>query len=1372
MFSLATAQPVSGALVTLLDPAGAPLLQVRTGSDGTVSIPNQAALGKMKWLLLSKDDDQLLLHFEALRGESEFQTFRINDFGAERDLYWGGYPGWEQGAAFLFTDRPVYRPGETIHFKGLVRNPDPLRPLPSPGGKGLLKAVDATGRTVVQRTVVLSETGSFDGDLALPKSRMGDFSLLFQMGEPAAANVGAACSVTVQEYVPNAFELKIAPPAAARLDSPEEFAVSAKYLRGGSLQKARVAWSLRAVDTRFEPEGFAGFGFGNALYDYRLEGRLLGKPMHAVSGTTALGAPGDVRIPVNLPANPTLPQPRSVRLFAEVTDMNQQTVSERVQFTAHARDFYLGVADFPSVLSEGERLPLQLVAVAANGLPVEEAVEVVANLSRLEWQTNRVQDADAAENFRSELLTEPLGERRLRTSPVVWTPNKWQLAEPDKKDPSFTLEKPGLYLLKLSAKDRSGREVVTLASVHVQAKGKTPLAWDYRNNFQAELVPDKSRYEPGETATLLVKTPISGPALVSVEGAGVQRHFLTRLEGNAPAIRVPLEENDAPNVHVCVTVLRGALDSPRKLPAPEYRIGYAMLHVARTGAGLDVALKPSRAEYRPGEQAEVFCEVRDAAGRPVSGAEVTLWAADEGVLSFTGFETPDPAGVFQRTRPLRVRTGLTISKLLRESDDQLPESLFENKGYLVGGFGKGGEDGVRRRFLGTAFWAPALRTDANGRANVAFTVPDGLTRYRIMGVVHHGGHRFGKAQASFEINKPIMLDAAAPLFAHVGDRLVLRGVVQNTTAAAGRATVRVELDGKASASQTSFSVEVPAQKSASVDLPVEVLQAGVAGWTLSAEFTSADGRVFRDAVLLTCKIDSPVPALREVVHKRFVAAETNLLDLVDPLLLRGTGSVRVSLAHSRIHELRGSVEHLLHYPYGCVEQTVSSLIPWLALRDFREAFPDLRLGDEEFQVAVERGIARVFSMQTPSGGLAYWPGGHTPNLWGSAYAAVGLAFAGKSGVPVDEEKFGRLLNFLSKALRGAADSSEKEALSPRALACYALALAGKPEAAYHEILFQKRALLSVESRAFLALAALETPNGEGVARALLALPSEQLEEDFWFGSVSRAKGVLLLAWARLEPGSANAERLANELLEERSSGHWRTTQGNAWALLGLTNSIRHAETGFVDSAGTLLTGAGSVPFRLATKHAVFEREVPLESSAKLVLRNPGGRPLYCQLAVETRPEAQPEPRQDRGYSLSRSYHRLNDDDSLSPLGEARVGERVLVTLELRARDRASYVALEDPLPAVFEAVNPRFKSQGSAQTERVRTFSADFTEVRADRVLFFADSMGPGRHLFRYVARVRAVGSATAPAPKVEEMYRPDRFGLGSPTVVQSVDAP
>jgi uncharacterized protein YfaS (alpha-2-macroglobulin family) len=444
------------------------------------------------------------------------------------------------------------------------------------------------------------------------------------------------------------------------------------------------------------------------------------------------------------------------------------------------------------------------------------------------------------------------------------------------------------------------------------------------------------------------------------------------------------------------------------------------------------------------------------------------------------------------------------------------------------------------------------------------------------------------------------------------------------------------------------------------------------------------------------------------------------------------------------------------------------MLPWLGLRDFRTVLPDINKTDEQFTAAVERSIARLFTMQTGNGGLAYWPGGAVADFWGSAYGAFGLAMAQRGGFSVPEGDMARLLDYLAKQLRGAADSNDQWELSPRAFACYVLALAGRPEAAYHETLYGKRGVLTQESRAFLALAIIEAKGPAKMADTLLKIRDKGVEEDVWFGNLARAQAVRLLAWSRLSPKSDGATAIANALFELRRNGAWQTTQGNAWAVLGLADYIRRTEANRKEVKGAIAAGEKGTNFQLAAKGAYVEREYPLAGLAALKLQNPGKGRLYTQVTIESRPKTLITERKDRGYSIARTYQRIADDGSLGELAQPKVGDRVLVTLSFTAPADGKYLVVDDPLPANFEAVNPEFKTQAMAGAGLSNTWTSDFNEIRTDRALFFKNFLWSGRHQIRYLARVRAAGSATAPPTKIEEMYHPSRFGLADSVLVQA----
>jgi uncharacterized protein YfaS (alpha-2-macroglobulin family) len=1346
LFSLEKGQALAGVKLRLLD-AEAKLVEkgeATTDKEGNAVLPSG---NEARWVFAEREGDGHLIAIH--NGDTMVPLYRLG-------VTESGEGEEEVKSVFLFTERGVYKPGEVVHLKGFARDLDDKQ-TDLPAGKTLKVVVtDAKDREIFNKQVTLSDFGSFAEEIKVPGETLGKYRVV-AAGEEGDRLAGDAF-FQVQQYRPNAFEISIPEPPDAAGPAQLDLAITAKYFMGKPLVKAKLTWSLVARDDPFKPEGLDDFAFGNAVEDFRLNRALDRISQFNAQGETDVDASGVAKVVTPLPINSKAPQPRAAKLLCEVTDLSQQTVSESLAFVQHSSDFYFGFRRLDGVFKEGAPLPIELIAVDPDGETLPAPVKAMLHLKRITWQTNRLAAAGDTTEFDSKAQLEVIWERELSTKPGRGA---------DRKPLAATLSdvvagKPGEYLLEATGKDAQGHDILTSVNFEVAGPGET--VWNYRNPYGIDLVTDKESYEPGQTATILVKTPIAGDALVTVERDRVLRSFVTRLSGNAPSIQVPVAETDAPNVFVSVMLLRGANDSPRKIKAPEYRIGYCELRVARPGDKLTVQVRPLSATAKPGDKIALEAEVRDAKSKPAPDSEVVLFAVDEGVLSLTDYQTPDPLDFFNQRRALGVQTNLTLPTLLK---GEAEESDFANKGYLIGD-GKGGPpllNGLRKNFLACGFWNATLRTDAQGRVRAEFVAPDSLTRYRVMAVAATRQNQFGTGESAFEINKPVMIEASLPHFANLGDKLVLRGVLHNTTDLAGEADVELQLDATAKAGEVKRHVTLPAQGSVPIDFPTEIVATGKGQWRWSVHFVSADKKTeFQDALQSEVNVGYPAPLLREVETKRVEGNDAELKRISDPQIMEGSGQATVDVANTRVIELRESLRYLLHYPYGCVEQTTSSLLPWLMVRDLRETLPELKKTDAEINAAVNRGVNLLMSMQTSGGGLSFWPGGREATLWGSAYGGLALAVAQKQKFSVPEAETKRVFGYLSEQLRGMAKDATGYGLSAQCLAVYTLAIFGKPEPAYHDLLFQKRAKLSAEDRALVALAVIESKGPKAMIDELLRAPtSSDAYLDQFFGSVARENALHLFAWTRHEPRSPRVDELAVELFRRRSNGHWSTTQSNAWALLALSSYLRQVETGDKNATGQVSWDKATASFAVSKDKPLATATFPIvnKTAAEPIRLTKSGGQIFSEVTVEARPTMIERPRQDRGYSITRRYSKLGDDGRLSAAENLRVGDRVLVTLDVDVRRRATYLAVEDPLPGVFEAINPAFKSQEVAAGETLGTeWVSDYHELREDRAVFFADLLYPGRYTLRYLARVIAAGDAIAASAKIEEMYHPERFGI------------
>jgi uncharacterized protein YfaS (alpha-2-macroglobulin family) len=468
---------------------------------------------------------------------------------------------------------------------------------------------------------------------------------------------------------------------------------------------------------------------------------------------------------------------------------------------------------------------------------------------------------------------------------------------------------------------------------------------------------------------------------------------------------------------------------------------------------------------------------------------------------------------------------------------------------MIGGGGAGdgsGSERLRRNFQPVAFFQGALISDAAGRVVVPFTVPDNLTRFRLIAVATAGPDSFGTAEGSFEVNKPLMLDPALPRFANVGDEITVKGILLNNTDQPIEADVSLTLDDLATSAQPLMKrVSLAARGTEAVAFPLAFKSPGTAVWQWKATSVTP-GVNLADAVQSTLEVGYAQPILREMHFATLQAGATpaNLLAGASPELLQGQGQVTVSVSNSTLLETAGAISHLLHYPYGCVEQTTSSTLPWLAMHTLGEAVPWIKKSPEEIRQAIQRGTNRLLLMQTSGGGLGYWPGAQQPELWASTYGGMGLALARDAGAVVPAERLTELAVYLSGSLRHSATTEEPGVLYERAFACYTLALLGKAEPAYHEVLARKISRLPHPARALLALAILQSGGPRDQAQKVLDEPLDTTLE-IWNHQLfdSRLTALNLLVWTKLDPVSPITLSLSERLLRERNfAGHWPNRQ--------------------------------------------------------------------------------------------------------------------------------------------------------------------------------------------------------------------------------------
>ncbi|MBV8482761.1 MAG: hypothetical protein JO077_07850 [Verrucomicrobia bacterium] len=1350
IFSLTSGLPSPSAGIRLLDANFKEIAKVSSDETGMATIPFTP---EIQWAVITEQNDAYTLRL----GETA-STLNQYWLGNVSYLHWDVYhpeesSGMINARCFVFTDRPLYRPDETVRVKGLARELKQSGLAPAEGLKGkIIVSGPQEGQTVYSAEIATDRDGEFEADIPLNETSVGRNRFRVYFPDEASAELKGESEFEVANYEPNAFELNLAMPEQLSPSMEVRAEVTARYLFGAALTQAKVRWTLQAAPASFSPADFAEYTFSPPEEQTKTS---------TVTGSASYDGVNPVIIQ---PAMPALSD-RPIRgvLTVEMTDLNQQTVTVSRVFQKAPATFYLGVAGpESSIVHSGVPLPIQCVAVTPDGEPLDQPVDVKLELFRKHSQTVRVKTAGKGVSFRTNSFEEKVGEWSGQTLQPERQLGKW--VTPNGKTAEVTLPVAGEYVLRVRAQDTDGRQVSTEYSLY--DSGNETVTWDYRNASQIDLVPDKAEYHPGEVAHVLVKSPFTGEAIVDIaRGPDILRSERVKLEGNTPTLEIPVTANDLPNVYVSAILIRGAMDSTREIKTPEFRYGLAKLTVSDPATELGIQITPSKTTFEPGQPIEVKLLVRDGLDRPVPDGHLAFFAVDDGVLALTDYSRPDPHGTFFYEVPLNVQMGMTLDSLLA---DDLQDQQFTNKGYLIGG---GGVEGpgikLRTNFPGTLCWLPSVHTDAAGQATVKFAAPDAITRYRLIAVAWAGGSQFGSAESAVTIQKPLLIIPSMAQFVRSGDKLVARAVIRNDAGHSENVQVQLHVDGGFSSQEpTELALTLENGAAQTVDFPLVAGSPGSSHWQWVAQAPDHSDGIAADTV-----VGPAGTPLREIYLSDLSQKQQDLFTGINPQLLEGRGVVNVTLSNTHLSSLQEAVASLRAYPYDCSEQLTSSLVPWLVSEQLKSSIPSLLANETSRRENVSNTLSELFKRQTGSGGLALWPGGEDPSLFASSYAAWVMAGLQQQGIDLPPKSWQSLLSYLSESLRGLPQIRDDGRLQEMALAAWALAAAGKPEAAYNEALFQARNLLSHETRALVALAFLSSGKApRDVVETLLNAKVSAPDAVWLYGGGAREDALRLLAWTRYRPRSNEVGPLVKELLAERHNGRWDTTQENAWSLLALANYYQNSESAGQPVDGSVVSNSRSLPFALDRRTPAWSTGFALDPTnpmKDLLVQRSGSGALFGEAQFEVYPVVVEQPRQDRGYAVSRTYQKVADDGKLEPADNLKVGDRILVTINIKANRAGRLVAIDDPVPSVFEPINPNFKAQSDSQSTADESY-ADYRVIRGGRVELFRNQFPAGDYNFTYLSRVRFAGEAIAPGTKVVEMYRPDRLGLSETVKVSS----
>lgn len=1217
-------------------------------------------------------------------------------------------------AVLAITDRPLYRPAQTVQYKATLRRrtealaPGGLTYQPFARQNVVVEIRDATDALILKRAARTNEFGSLSGAFTLADApTLGNWQLIVSVN-----NFRSYAHFQVQEYRKPEYAATVTFPATHYLGgSVVPAAIDARYFFGPPVAHAAVKYTVTFdsdSDTPGEPP-YDGQGVTDA------QGRLL------------LSIPTR-RLPVN----------RTLSVHATVTDLSRRPQSGDGSVLIHAGRFALSLAPGRAVYRPGDTAIVSVHAQDYDNLPQSTSVKVT--LLETKYDSKR----------------RPYQQKTVQT---VTTDAKGNA------DARFALVRPGDYDVQAESFDEADNKITADADFAVAGPTEDTDSAD-----ALTLIADRPAYRPGSTALVLVNTSLikfahllyvrsSGAALrpvyalVTLEGERLYSYSVVRLVSRSTALRVPLTDLQFPSATLHVTVLQDRHIYEQQIVLP----------VQRDNQALHITITPNQPQYEPGQTASYTVVTRDYLGRPVP-AEVSMGVVDASIYALASDNTPALNSVFWGGQEVRVQTDFSFAAMYSGGAFQtMPREALPSIAALRPSPGQDNGIRVRSAFADTAYWNAFVDTGADGSARIAFPVPDNLTTWRATARGLTLATQVGSATQDTVSTLPLLVRLALPRFAVQGDTVLVSALVHNDTGATRPITITLQAANASLLGPVRRTVTLPSGGQQRLDWQARIGVAAPASSPRPADggdttsppavhfLVTADGgdaHAQDAAALLLPVLPDGLKAVQ--VHADTLSAPQETRTLAIASLPPGA-AVTFTLAPTLAASLFDALDYLQSYPYGCAEQTASSFLPDVVVASALRQLHVDRPVRPQLSAWVSLGLQKLYRYQHSDGGWNWWEDDQTDGDM-TAYVLSALRQAQAAGYTVDDQRLRRGAAALQHLLDGERDPSRR-ADWLLTLSSDEPAFVVKPLLA----LYARRSALDTYGQASLALALAQAGRANEaatVAAALTHAAETRGTTTFWPAATggytwreddATVTAHVLRALLSVGPRNPVIPSTVRWLMGNRVGSAWASTRASAEAVLALTGYLVTTGELQPDLRARILldgqtfstfTASGPGAFDLRTLVTLTPND--LRGHKIVTISKEGTGVLYLTRTEQyLLPPAQAVP-QSSGIAVHRLFQVPAEDPAQA--GALTSGQQMRVDVDLTADANYRYALLEEPIPAGCEVV-PDDDTASPVQSDSEGAQDYVRREVHDNRLVFFFDSLPKGRTHIAYVLRAETPGA-------------------------------
>ena len=1323
---MSDAIPVAGTTVRALTADNLELARVTTEKDGI-------AVFSRGELFPANRPSVALFVADAPEG----LVVRPEGAGGEYDS--GGEKGsTDQLRSAIVTDRNLYRPGQVVEMKGIMRKLVRTALIIPDQHDVHWQITESDGNRVAgQGDANLSDDGSWEAEWNVPeKIATGRYGIRCRIGADVYAGLA---EIDVEEYRVPVFSVVL--DAKNETGKTAHARVSSVYFHGAPNAGAHVhwkaTWSANAENYKNDFKCYNPWAEIGPRLDPDSE------EVKSIEGDAQLDGHGLASLECDSPFKENRAIARaSVVWRAEVTSAEGQTITGGASCDIQADRARLAVSTEEAVSpTKGIKTTTQALGLNDDAI---NGIKLHADLFRVTTKTVKEQVAAFVYRYRNTNEFEKIASQDVETPNNVF----------------FPVQQTGRYVVAVSAPGLN----TALVSDETTMTGEEPAELPVTNETSFQISHRTEPFLPGETAVLTTEAPFAGVAWVSVETDEVLDTRLVNLTGNAGRIELPVKKEYFPNAFVSIYLTQpgGEHELPRE------RFAFTEIAVTRPDLQLKIEPRLASAKVRPGDnvhgEVQVTCQAN-----AVPEADLAVFVVDDAVLQLGDWQLPDLPGAFYYKHPFAVRSFQSLT----DYQEEIPRENLTQKGFVIGDAGAekpGSITNARKEFRTLAFWKADLKTDKTGKAEFEFTAPDNLTTYRVVAVGQTRANQFGgDASVTLIVSKPVLVEAALPRFLRDGDEVELRAVVHQSFADADKVRVRCLSDNSIDLTDAG-ALSQPIQR----DVPGvfrfrgKVADNGLHPIHFRFEAVSGSNPEMADALEVTLPVAPPTITRVESVAGTFSGPAFDSRSVIPKTWVGGQGKVGLSISTSPFLAKLAGLPVLLEYPHGCNEQVSSRLLGYALLGNLLAYLPDAAFRDAEYRAVIQRGIQQLEDSLLKDGMLPYWPGGGS----GSAFVTIQSAWAVNEAANAGFDPPENLSQELEQAVTLIVQGRQPASMFERALALFVLSQKGDNLGDTAEDLYLHRNQIGDEGRALLALALhqlkLMPKEQEQLLREIDTPVAERAFDPDSLTSTTRAEAVRALAFEVIAPkfwSGDKEKRVRQRLLTLMDSSESLSTQENLWLLLAFKAAL-----GSENAKPLEITQPGWVFSKNHYSAARFD--CPLDSLPGVAALNQTNysylmRAVYRTASIDT-------DRVDRGFHIEKVVRDLTDQKRLGTQASPfKLGDQILITYRVETQKLQNYVALQDSLPAGIETVNPDLAMIGKffelpQGSDRILELS--HSELRDRSTLLYFDTIEPGTAAYSILARATVAGTFRWPATQITPMYD-SRFSGLSPSAVCVISA-